>query len=190
MTRYHEDGRSKPVVAVASMLDTTSFDLPWSLSEELTTGIVKNLTSEGTIFVQATDEFSPTENPFAQDLSWIKREFQTQEFVVFLELIQHDLIPATKSKKKPVLTQELATDLNMSVRIRVIDLRGHSPKIVLQEMIRESYYIPRSLLPTDYNIATWGSMEYQSSPMGVAHSQLALEISKRLSDYILLAKSR
>ena len=113
MTRYHEDGRAKPIVAIASMLDTTTFDLPWSLSEEITSSIVKNIASEGTIFVQATEEFSPTENPFAQDLSWIKREFQAQEFVVFLELLQHDLVPAAKGKKKSPLTQELATDLNV-----------------------------------------------------------------------------
>ena len=35
MTRYHEDGKKKPSVAIASMIDTTSFEIPWSLSEEL-----------------------------------------------------------------------------------------------------------------------------------------------------------
>lgn len=190
MTRYHEDGRAKPAVAIASMIDTTSFDVPWSLSEELTTMVVKRIADTKSIFVQSIDDFSSSKNPFAQDLSWTKHEFAGQEFVVFMELVQHDLIPAAKGKKKPSSTQEAANNLNMAVRLRVIDLRGHTPKIVLQELVKESYYIPRSLLPTDYNRTTWGSEDYRASPMGIAHAQLAQEISARLNDYILLAKSR
>ena len=190
MTRYHEDGRAKPVVAIASMIDTTSFDVPWSLSEEFTSEVLKNVAQNGSIFVRATDDFSPTENPFAQDLSWVKREFPSQEFVVFMELVQHDISLASKGKNSSTPTQELATNLNMAVRVRVLDLRGAAPKIVLQEMVRDSYYIPRSLLPTDYNLTTWGSAEFRTSPMGIAHSQIVQQISNRLSDYILLAKSR
>ncbi|MBS0625041.1 MAG: hypothetical protein JSS32_03225 [Verrucomicrobia bacterium] len=190
MTRYHEDGRAKPIVAIASMIDTTSFDIPWSLSEELTTMVIRDVSLGGSIFVRAAEDFSPTENPFDQDLSWMKREFPNQEFVVFMELVQHEFAPALKGKKNPLPPQELATNLNMAIRVRVVDLRSSSPKIVLQEMVRDSYYIPRSLLPTNYNIATWGTEEYRNSPMGIAHAQIVQEISNRLSDYILLAKSR
>ncbi|MCC6128019.1 MAG: hypothetical protein IT584_02330, partial [Chlamydiae bacterium] len=122
--------------------------------------------------------------------SWMKVDFAGQEFVVFMELVQHDIVPASKEKKKDAPSQEMASNLNMAVRIRVVDLRGASPKIVLQEQVKESYYIPRALIPTDYRRTTWGSEDYRSSPMGIAHSQLAQEISARLSDYILLAKSR
>lgn len=190
MTRYHEDGKKKPSVAIASMIDTTSFEIPWSLSEELTSTIVKRIADTRSIFVQSIDDFSSTKNPFAQDLSWMKADFAGQEFVVFMELVQHDIVPASKEKKKEASSQELASNLNMAVRIRVVDLRGPTPKIVLQERIKESYYIPRALIPTDYRRTTWGSEDYRSSPMGIAHSQLAQEISARLSDYILLAKSR
>jgi hypothetical protein len=190
MTRYHEDGRAKPAVAIASMIDTSSFEVPWSLSEELTSMVVKRIANTKSIFVQSVDDFSSSKNPFAQDLSWIKQEFANQEFVVFMELVQHDLAPAIKSKKKPGSQQETASNLNMAVRLRVVDLRGHTPKIVLQELVKESYYIPRSLLPTDYNRTTWGSEDYRTSPMGIAHAQLTQEISARLNDYILLAKSR
>ncbi|MDP1608927.1 MAG: CT253 family lipoprotein [Chlamydiales bacterium] len=190
MTRYHEDGRAKPAVAIASMIDTTSFELPWSLSEELTTLVTKRVADTKTIFVQSIEDFAPNQNPFSQDLSWVKHEFAGQEFVVFMELVQHELVPATKGKKKPSAIQETANNLNMAVRVRVLDLRGKTPKIVLQEMVKESYYIPRSLLPTDYQRTMWGSEEYRSSPMGIAHAQLAQEISSRLNDYILLAKSR
>ena len=57
-------------------------------------------------------------------------------------------------------------------------------------MIKESYFIPKTLIPTDYNTAVWGTDEFRNSPMGIAHAQLAQEIAARVSDYILLAKSR
>ncbi len=190
VSRYHEDGRAKPVVAVASMIDTTSFDASWSLSEELTSMIVDQVSSTGEIFVKSQDDFPFAENPFSSgDLSWMKREFQDKEFVVFLELVEHEAVPATKGKKN-YSPQEVSTNLNMAVRLRVIDLRQATPKIVLQEMVRDSYFIPKALLPTDYTTAVWGTDEYRKSPMGIAHTQLSQEIANRISDYILLAKSR
>ncbi len=187
-TRYHEDGRAKPIAALPAMIDTTLFDAPWSIAEELTASIVQSISGRDTIYIQSQDDFAIAENPFGSDLSWMKREFQNQEFAVFLELAEHELVPSVKLKN--VHPQEIAHNLNMGIRIRVIDLRGSAPKIVLQEMVRNSYYIPKTLLPTDYNIISWGSEEYKKTPMGIAHSQIAQEIAARINDYILLAKSR
>lgn len=188
-TRFHDDGRAKPVVVIPSMIDTTSYDAPWSLSEEFTSMIVNQVSSSGEIFVFAKEDFPVSENPFSSDLSWMKKEFSSQEFVVFLELVEHEAVPATNGKKN-FNPYEVSTNLEMSVRVRVIDLRGMQPKIVLQEMVRDSYFIPKTILPTDYTAAGWGTEEYRKTPMGIAHSQLAQEIANRISDYILLAKSR
>jgi hypothetical protein len=189
MSRFHEDGRAKPVVAVASLIDTTSFDAPWSLSEEFTTSIVNQISQTGTIFVQAQEDCPFAENPFGNDLSWMKREFEEHEFVVFMEMVEHEAVPASKAKKN-LPPQEVSTNLNMAVRVRVVDLRGTQPKIVLQEMVRESYFVPKTLLPTDYSVVVWGTDEYRKSPMGIAHAQLMQEIVARITDYVLLAKSR
>ena len=184
-TRYHEDGRAKPVAAMPAMIDTTSFDVPWSLSDELTSSIARMIANGGQIFIQSQDDFAIASYPFSGDLSWMKREFQNQEFGVFLELAEHELVPSSKNSNL-----ENSNLLNMGIRIRVIDLRGPQPKIVLQEMVRESYYIPKTLLPVDYQIIAWGTEEYKKSPLGTAHSQIAQEVAARISEYILLAKSR
>ena len=186
MTRYHEDGRAKPVAAVASMIDTSSAEIPWSLSEEFTKQIVQKVGQTGQIFVSAKEDEVFAENPFGQDLSWVTREFPQQEFVVFMELVEHETAPASKVKKG----SDVSLNLNMAVRLRVVDVRGNQPKIVLQEIVRDSYFIPKTLLPTDYNTAVWGTSEFEKSPMGIAHEQIVQEISTRVSDYILLAKSR
>jgi hypothetical protein len=192
LTRYHEDGRAKPVVAVASMIDTTSFDMPWSISEELTNMITRQIAQSKTIYVNLKDDFSFSENPFGADLSWVKREFPNQEFVVFLELVEHEAVPAVEGKKVPknVSPCEFSTNLKMAVRVRVVDARPSSPKVVLQEIVRDTYFIPKSILPTDYSQVVWGTPEYVNSPMGIAHRQLTDQIVSRVSDYILLAKSR
>jgi hypothetical protein len=186
VSRYHEDGRAKPFVAIAPMLDTTSFDASWSLSEELTSMIVQKVAQSGEIFVQSAESNAFAENPFSGDLSWMKREFENKEFAVFLELVQHEAVPAAQDKRP----QEVSSNLNMAIRMRVVDLRGNKPQVVLQEMVKESYFIPRTLLATDYSQVVWGSEDYQRTPMSIAHAQLVQEISNRISDYILLAKSR
>ena len=192
VSRFHEDGRAKPVIAIASAIDTTSFECPWSLSEEITSTLTSQISQTGKIFVHSNAEFHFVENPFGTDLSWVKREFQNEEFVVFLELVEHENKPALKGKREPAnySPQEVSTNLNMSVRIRVLDIRSTQPKIVLQEIVRDSYYIPKTLIPTDYNSVVWGSDEYRKSPMGIAHVQFIQEIASRVTDYVLLAKSR
>ena len=188
MTRYHEDGRAKPVAAIATMIDTASFEVPWSISEELTTMISAQIRQTGKIYVVTKEDDAFGENPFGADLSWVKREFSNQEFAVFLELVEHDMAPATKTKKES--PEDNSTNLNMAVRLRVIDARGAQPKIVLQEIVRDTYFIPKTLIPEDYNTLAWGNPAFARTPMGIAHAQLANEIATRISDYILLAKSR
>jgi hypothetical protein len=187
MSRFHEDGRAKPTVAVAAMLDTTTFDASWSLSEELTKGVMDLISAGGRIYVRAQEESPFTENPFNSDLSWMKREFHGEEFVAFLELVEHEFVPVV-TKGAPI--QEASNNLNMAVRVRVVDLRSPTPKIVLQEMVRDTYFVPKSLIPADYASTVWGSVEYRKTPMGVAHTQLVQQIANRISEYILLAKSR
>ncbi len=187
ISRFHEDGRVKPSVAIASLLDSTSFDCSWSLSEEITQGVMDLVGGTGEIFVHSQEESPFTENPFGNDLSWMKREFHSEEFVAFLELVEHEFAPV---KLKGVSPQEAPSNLNMAVRLRVIDLRPSVPKIVLQEMIRDSYFVPKTLIPNDYSVETWGTEEFRKSPMGIAHAQLIQDIAHRIADYILLAKSR
>ncbi|HSX13331.1 MAG TPA: CT253 family lipoprotein [Chlamydiales bacterium] len=187
MTRFHEDGRAKPVAAIASMIDTSSFELPWSISEELTSMISSQIRQGGKIFVVAKEDDAFSENPFGADLSWVKREFSDQEFAVFLELVEHEIVPAAKSKND--LPQEISSHLNMAVRLRVVDNRGATPKIVLQEIVKDTYFIPKSVSEETHSI-TWGNPAFAKTPMGIAHAQLTRELTSRISDYILLAKSR
>jgi len=191
LSRFHEDGRAKPIVTVASVIDATSFDLPWSISEELTSLLTNRISEGKSMFVSRKDDISYTENPFSPDLSWMKREFSNNEFVVFVELAEHENVPVVKNNKKMAeVPFETSINLKLGARLRVVDLRGTTPQIVLQEMIRDSYFIPKSDIPINYSTVVWGSEEYSKSPMGIAHMHLVDEIARRVNEYIHLAKSR
>jgi hypothetical protein len=181
-SRFYDDGRARPIVSICSVIDSTSCDLPWSLSEELTQLIRNELSSNKNIYVSENidEALTTSDNPFDSDVNWMKNRFEDNEFLVFLELLKHNEI------KK----DDVTTNLDMSVRLRIIDVRAKKPKVILQECISDNYYITKGAIKTDYQKIVWGSSEYTNSRMGMAHKILAKLIAERTSDYIALAKSR
>jgi hypothetical protein len=188
LTRYHEDGRKKPAVLITQLIDTSSFEAPWSLSEELTDLVSREVGRNRALYITTQPDFFFSESPFSNDLSTIAADCSPHEFGVFLELVEHSYTPANSDRH--AIPLETALNLNMAVRIRVIDFRQGAPKVILQELVRDTYYIPRTLLPTDYTVEGWGTSDFRKTPMGIAHAQLAQTLATRLSDYILLAKSQ
>jgi hypothetical protein len=196
--RYYEDGRAKAVVLVVPVIDSTTYDIPWSLSEEFTDAIKHRLTSKGMFYLsQYSDDtysMSYNQNPYAADVAWIKDVFSPNEFIVFLELVEHVNIPSAKSSETKITNAEklkdISTNLNMAIRLRVIDNRGTTPQVILQELLTDSYFISKNHIDTDYSHIMWGMTEYNTSPMGMAHNQISKELAERIKDYILLAKSR
>jgi hypothetical protein len=194
--KYHDDGRAKPIVTIVPVLDSSSYEIPWSLSNELTTIIKDNLGKQGGIYIRndQNTHLSNENAPFNTNISWVKKSFKPSEFVVFLELMQHEDVPISTMVKDPSKISEAyqaAVNLNMSMRIRIIDIRDDNPKIVLQEIIKDNYYLPNSIIErVNYNTTQWGSEEYKTSPMGIAHSQFSKHIIERINDYITLTKSR
>ncbi len=197
-TRFYEDGRAKPVVLITPIIDSTSCDIPWSLSDEFSTLIQQKLARKGGIFITQTHQTDPiySNNPFSKNIAWMKKNYQRQEFVVFLELVEHANVPVNEESPKKARIMDIenirniSTNLNMATRLRLVDLRGETPKIVLQELVTDTYYISKNHIDTDYTHIMWGMDEYNTSPMGMAHNQLAKEIAERLFDYIFIAQSR
>lgn len=194
-TRFHDDGRAKPVVTIVPVLDSTSYDVPWSISEEFTAAITNSLNKLKSFYLtdQSNIHLSSEDNPFSSNITWVKNNFHDTEFVIFLELVEHEDVPLIKTAKDPMKIPEYrrdAVNLNMALRMRILDIRGETPKIVLQEMIKDSYYIANNMDKPNYSLVPWGTEEYKSSPLALAHSQLVKHLEERINDYVLLAKSR
>jgi hypothetical protein len=135
-----------------------------------------------------TKNLKDSYDPFGIDVSWAKQVFAKEQFVVFLELLEHQEVAAYKTAKNN--KQAAPADLNMSVRIRILDLRSNRPQIVLQEIVHDSHHIPKQFSRANIDQIPWGKENYHVTPLGMAHIALTKELVSRLEDYILLAASR
>ncbi len=186
----------KPSVAIVPLIDNSDHALGWNLSDEITYTLCSklhekntlNLTLPGKIRAQSK-RVKGQMNPFTQDLNWIKKTFTDEEFVVFLEMIEHSEIPSQTVSDKKTPKEALSANLLVSVRVRIVDLRGETPKITLQEIIQDSHFIPRQFTQYNFHQSPWNTEEFLLSPVGIAHAQLIKELKNRIEDYILLAKS-
>jgi hypothetical protein len=189
--RVDESGHAKPVVALVPDIDSTAHDLPWSLGDELTAMLQHRLIQKDKVYLvddnkvrSLVKRFQLSDNPFGLDISWVKRAFPENEFVVFIEFLEHEEKTLDAKNSSP---QDCSAELSMSVRLRVIDLRGAQPKIALQEMVHDTHYVPRQFTKLNFHQEPWGKESFNISPLGLAHAQLTQEIASRLEDYILLS---
>lgn len=180
----------KPIVAIVPVIDHTE-DSDWNLSDEFTYCINRQLAQKNHLFLvdldkirAITQQFALTQNPFGQDISWLKKTFSHQEFVVFLELVEHNEVAR---QDKPLDLTKCSAELLMTMRIRVFDLRQEEPKVILQELVHESHFIPRPFTRNNFQQEKWGHEMFIISPMGLAHTHFIKHICNRLEDYILLA---
>ncbi len=184
--------RVKPIVTLVPVIDSTQENLGWSLSDELTSAIDYRLSCNENLYLvdlkktaAQLKQVKASHNPFGTDLSWLKKSFPKDEFVAFLELIQHDEI-LRQDKKNPVDPAQCAADLNLGLRLRIFDLRQATPRIVLQELVTDSHFIPRPFTRLNFQQVTWGEESFNISPVGLAHEAFAKMISKRIEDYVLI----
>lgn len=195
-TRFHEDGRAKPIVAFVPVFDRSGSNVGWSLSDEFTHSLKNRFLKRSNFYVSTPDEvnasiatLSAENNPFGAETNWIKESFENHEYVVFAELVEHDIHP--KELKGNFLDKITpSSELTVIMRIRVFDLRGSKPEVILQEFVRQSHVIPKPSDLTEPNPERWKKITYTVSPMGLAHAQLSKEVVKRVEDYILLSKSK
>jgi hypothetical protein len=204
--RFHDDGRAKATVILTSVYDHQNIQLPWNLAEDLTTMIKSRLIHKSNLFIvnppvpktETLEEHTlatpiinehhdenKTLNVHPENL---KVKFSDGEFVVFMELAEHKVYPKQESDSfLEKITPSYALDLAM--RIRIYDLRGTAPKIVLQELVQERHLLPKQFAKLDFDSAFWGRKTYSISPIGLAHMHFAKEIARRIDSYLILAKT-
>ncbi|HEX4840146.1 MAG TPA: CT253 family lipoprotein [Rhabdochlamydiaceae bacterium] len=184
---------NRPIVSFVPVIDHSKSDLNWNVSQELTKAIRDRLAQKKRVYMVGEDHVAAlsqkalsAHTPFEGDTSWVRRSFPESEFVVFMELMEHDEIPAMP--KEP---QDSPADLTMALRVVVVDVREKTPKVVLQEIVEQSHHIPRQFNKANLNqvpqVPLWGDEAFDVSPLGIAHDQLCKEVATRVEDYILIA---
>jgi hypothetical protein len=187
--RYFDDGRLKPSVVVVPVIDSSGQNWEWSLSEELTHSLKEKLLRHGKLYLaddakakQVYHQLGSVHNPFSSHLEWVKQSCPKEDFAVFLELIEHEEVPLlSRTGDDPA---RCPSQFNISLRIRVVDLRSTQSKIVLQEILHDQHHIPKQFTKFHFHQESWGKQGFPFSPIGLAHAQLIREVSSRIEDYI------
>lgn len=184
---YSLNGKLKPHVSLIPLVDHSDSDLSWNVSEEMTTEIENRVVERGNLLLddskkilQTISRLSPEQNPFADNISWMKGMFDTQ-YVAFTELLEHEEVPIHNAN-----AEESPAHLKIAIRLRVVDLRGQTPHVILQEIIHANHYVPKQFTKSMFGHVYWGHEVYSISPTGIAHGQLVKEIASRVEDYILI----
>lgn len=179
--------QTKPIVAIAPVIDRSNSELPWSLSDEFTATLHHKFMQDDKLALvdhsqirSIVRKLRKEHDPFTIQTSWIKERFTDAQFVVFLELIEHEEATTNTNAASP-------TQFNLALRTRVFDIRGHEPKIVLQELIRDTQYIPSQFSAANFDPIPWGSELFVISPLGMIHTQFSSKIARRIEEYILLS---
>lgn len=179
---------ARPIVAVVPVMDRSRHELSWNVSQELTQALRARLAQHNTLYLLSDDQvYALTRksingnDPFGVETAWVKKGYQQNEFVTFFELIDH---------REQSLTEEESdaspAELTLAMRVRVFDLRGQAPKIVLEERVEQTHHIPKQFTRNQFNQVPWGDEMFEISPLGIAHQKLCQELASRVEDYILL----
>jgi hypothetical protein len=184
---YTLSGKPKPHIAVVPLIDHSENDLSWNVSEEITTCLEGRVSEKGNLLLddsrkvlQITGRMSPEQNPFGENIQWMKSMFDTQ-YVSFMELLEHEEVPIYTAN-----LDESPANLKIAVRLRVVDLRGDAPQVILQEILHSNHYVPKQFTKSMFGHVYWGHEVYSISPTGLAHGQLIKEIASRIEDYVLI----
>lgn len=189
---FHKDGKAKPRVALIPVVDHLPSRPPSDLVGEFTAEIEKQLLQKGKVFL--TDDFQSLYhtdiNLFQEKLDWLHEESAHTEFVVLTELLRYKVMPQARQKGFFNFSFPQAYLLDMSLRVKVVDIRNSQPEIVLHKMFHQSFHIPWKTTPARYAKEGWMRVAYFYSPIGLAHNKMVQRISNHIHDYIILAKTK
>jgi hypothetical protein len=182
-----------PSIAIAPVIDNSKSELNWNLSDEITYSLSSRLIQKCKLNVADPHKTKSQikknrvqDNPFGEDLNWVKKTFPGEDFVIFIEFMEHqEQIRENENTNSP---ESLSADLILALRLRIVDVRKEQPMVILQEIIQDSHFIPRQFTRHNFQQAPWNSEEFSITPTGIAHALLIKELSSRIEDYIFLSK--
>ncbi len=186
-TGFHHDGRKKPTLAICPIIDSSESEISWNLADEFSTEIKKQIATHNRIYlIPEQDIVIPPINPhhlfFEQN--WASKTKYPYEFVCIIEVVEHEFTSRDTTSSGKIASQ----DLDITFRIKVIQLSEGQPVVVLQEFIHQRNYIPWGLTFINYEKMKWNHAGFFLTPIGSAHKKIIKAIVQRVEDYIMINK--
>jgi len=175
------------------MIDSTNSPTTlWDVSEEFTSEIQKSVYNSSSLYLlrQPLSE----NNAHALNMVDVKKiqaeamqPLEGAEFVIVTELLnQSESSYNTAERQVPM--SEVSGLFSIAMRVRILDIRGNEPKVVLQEVIDHDHIIPHHYAGCDYEQMSWGTAAFEQTPMGIAHAKIIRELITHAEGYIGAAK--
>jgi hypothetical protein len=186
---YHSNGKAKPIVAVLPVIDSTDTQVyNWDRSEEFTSEIRKHVAVSPRLYLLnyagALSLAKELNTPHMDEIPHhVIDNLTPAEFAIVSELIDERVTPCGIKKNPSKLTGDLGSKIQLAMRIRVLDLRGKEPKVVLQEVIYQDQDVA-SAYESDYTKAPWGSARFPQTPLGMAHNKVVRKLVAHVEGYV------
>ncbi len=188
--KYYTDGRIKPSVALLPVIDNSNAGMPWDLQEEFHELLLNKIFSLNSLYITTQNphlyqiDFSNSNS--INSIDWANNNPGHAEYIACVEIKDHSLMPRANSKGLFNLESIKTFTLDISLQIKVIDIRGKNNKTILQETVHQSFFIPWKLTSIEYQKNGWGKTAFFLSPIGIAHTHMLSKVAQRMQDYILL----
>ena len=189
---YQLSGRQKPIVAVLPVIDRTQqSELSWDMSREFTDEIRKRVYDSKRVYLLRDAgsleiaKLLSTPNPKAISSEAVQN-LGAAEYAIVAEIIEQDEASHSIARRasRHISPSDIGTVLSVGLRVRVIDLRNETPKIVLQEVLEQDFSVALAYMNNDYEKTPWGTEAFNRTPMGMAHNRLVRELVARAESYI------
>lgn len=182
---YHDDGRPKPKVVLLPVLDESTADLPWDVSQELTNSMRYEIMNNGELYLWSQEEVDKQivttgQVDFFTDESMLAQNFCGADFVILAEFLE---------QKDPCESGRLiqyapCREVVIKTRIKIVDIRGNQPRIVQQEIFKNTYIVASEFDRRKAGNTVAGSAAYKETPIGSAHQRLVCDVVDRMEKVI------
>ncbi len=197
--KYTDHGREKPTVEVLPLIDRTQTKLPWSLSKELTDFTRDRLKQSGRLLVAARAGAYPEMLRYTrEDLMGTRmdfaKDFKGANYILLMELVSHQVTPYTRNMDLkpiyPVGGGEATEVIQMSLHMRLIDVRTDEPRVVMQREMPSNHLVPKGkeFANIGYADIRPGDPRFLATPLGRAHARMIRDVAEQVEQYIGLSR--
>lgn len=194
---YHDDGVPKLKVAIVSLSDHPECGLGWNFSDEVSQGLYYELMNSGKLYALSADEIGPAWNQreqydfFGTDTTYVN-DFCGSDIVAAIELIEHSIVPYDPCTGAEMASRDCKNcstlGILMRVRIKVIDIRCQTPRVLLYEIVKVCYPLnPGTRADCVCNI-TFGTPGYAKTQCGMAHQRMIRQLAGRVEEVARCAR--
>jgi hypothetical protein len=190
--------RVKPTVFLVPVINSSEFEfpwiteaeLPWSVSEELTYEIRDQFARRGQFFLISEEETAgfeyelpPGTDYFGCDLEFAAN-IDNADFLVIINLLSERFVPYKERRYHfdyHYGMLPLNWVLQMTAKIRIIDLRKGLPRLITDKLILRNHLFPRKHdISIDYYKEGWGTDFYLCTPLGLIHRRFSEDLARAI----------